>query len=85
MQKHKKNLGQHFLHDKNIINKIINSFEISKNDLFLEIGPGEGALTTSLVDKPKNTSAFFIASFKVLNLVFIAKADLNWSIFFLPL
>ncbi len=54
MQKHKKNLGQHFLHDKNIINKIINSFEISKNDLFLEIGPGEGALTTSLVDKLQN-------------------------------
>ena len=41
--------------------------------------------TTSFADKPKNTSAFFIASFKVLNLVLTAKADLNRSIFFLPL
>lgn len=54
MQKHKKRLGQHFLHDKNIINKIINSFEIDKNDLFLEIGPGEGALTRPLVNKLEN-------------------------------
>ena len=37
--------------------------------------------TTSLADKPKNTSAFLIASFKVLNLVFIANADLNqWGL-----
>ena len=33
--------------------------------------------TTSLADKPKKTSAPFIASFKFLNFVFMAKADLN--------
>lgn len=54
MQKHKKRLGQHFLHDKNIINKIINSFKITEDDLFLEIGPGEGALTTPLIKKIQN-------------------------------
>ena len=41
--------------------------------------------TTSFADKPKKTSAFFIASLKVLNFVSTACADLNWSIFFLPL
>ena len=54
MRKHKKRLGQNFLHDKNVINKIINSFELNKADLFLEIGPGEGALTTPLIEKIKN-------------------------------
>jgi 16S rRNA (adenine1518-N6/adenine1519-N6)-dimethyltransferase len=50
MQKHKKRLGQHFLHDKNIINKIISNLEINIKDTFIEIGPGEGALTTPLLE-----------------------------------
>ena len=51
MQKHKKNLGQHFLHDKNIINKIINVISPKLKDHILEIGPGRGALTYALLDK----------------------------------
>ena len=51
MQKHKKRLGQHFLHDKNIINKIINNLGINAKDTFIEIGPGEGALTTPLLEE----------------------------------
>ncbi len=43
--KPKKSLGQNFLHDKNIINKIINASNISCNDEVLEIGPGTGNLT----------------------------------------
>ena len=54
MQKHKKRLGQHFLHDKNIINKIINHLEISEQDKFIEIGPGDGALTTPLLERLKD-------------------------------
>jgi len=41
----KKSLGQNFLQDKNIINKIIASAGITKNDNILEVGPGQGALT----------------------------------------
>ena len=51
MQKHKKRLGQHFLHDKNIINKIISNLAINIKDTFIEIGPGEGALTTPLLEE----------------------------------
>jgi 16S rRNA (adenine1518-N6/adenine1519-N6)-dimethyltransferase len=51
MQKHKKRLGQHFLHDKNIINKIISNLAINIKDNFIEIGPGEGALTTPLLEE----------------------------------
>ena len=54
MQKHKKRLGQHFLHDKNIINKIIKNLKINTKDTFIEIGPGEGALTTPLLKEARS-------------------------------
>ena len=52
--KPKKSLGQNFLLDKNIINKIINASKISSSDEVLEIGPGTGNLTKFIVSqKPK--------------------------------
>ncbi|HOJ26987.1 MAG: ribosomal RNA small subunit methyltransferase A [Candidatus Saccharicenans sp.] len=44
-------LGQHFLHDKNIIKKIVEANQPEKSDLFIEIGPGTGALTFPLAEK----------------------------------
>ena len=41
----KKSLGQNFLIDKNIINKIVNLLKIENIDV-IEIGPGKGALTS---------------------------------------
>jgi len=52
--KAKKSLGQNFLRDSNIINKIGNSISAKENDLIIEIGPGMGALTKVL--KCKNTN-----------------------------
>ena len=50
----KKSLGQNFLTDLNVINKIINSAKISNQNI-LEIGPGEGALTDQILKKnPKS-------------------------------
>jgi 16S rRNA (adenine1518-N6/adenine1519-N6)-dimethyltransferase len=46
----KKSLGQNFLIDKNIINKIVNSIDIN-NHKIIEIGPGLGALTEKILDK----------------------------------
>lgn len=43
-----KRLGQNFLIDKNIKDKIITSLEIRKDDTVLEIGPGFGELTFDL-------------------------------------
>lgn len=45
----KKSLGQNFLIDKNIIQKIINSLNVQKNSLIIEVGPGSGALTKELI------------------------------------
>ena len=51
----KKSLGQNFLIDQNILKKIVEVGEISKNDDILEIGPGTGNLTKYIVEaKPKN-------------------------------
>jgi len=44
-------LGQHFLHDKNIIKRIIEASQLEKTDLVIEIGPGTGALTFLLAEK----------------------------------
>ncbi|TEB12227.1 16S rRNA (adenine(1518)-N(6)/adenine(1519)-N(6))-dimethyltransferase RsmA [Pelotomaculum propionicicum] len=41
----RKSLGQNFLVDSNIINKIIAAAELTAADLVVEIGPGLGALT----------------------------------------
>ena len=51
LAKPKKSLGQNFLHDRNIINKIIDASEISNNDEILEIGPGTGNLTRFVVNQ----------------------------------
>ncbi len=50
MIKAKKSLGQNFLIDKNVINKIINIVDI-KNKNILEIGPGTGNLTFEILRK----------------------------------
>ena len=44
-------LGQHFLHDKNIVKKIVEANQPEKSDLFIEVGPGTGALTFPLAEK----------------------------------
>ena len=49
--KAKKILGQNFLIDNNIINKIVDEVTAKENDLIIEIGPGKGALTRLLKEK----------------------------------
>ena len=46
----KKSLGQNFLIDQNIIKKITNIIDI-KNKYILEVGPGTGNLTSSILKK----------------------------------
>ena len=50
MIKAKKSLGQNFLIDQNIIDKIVNIIEL-KNRNILEIGPGTGNLTEGILKK----------------------------------
>ena len=45
----KKSFGQHFLHEKRYIERIVSSISPKPNDVVIEIGPGEGALTLPLL------------------------------------
>ncbi len=47
----KKSLGQNFLRDENVLQKIIQAADLTSDDLVLEIGPGEGILTEELAKK----------------------------------
>src|ERR1035437_6826345 len=46
-----KSLGQNFLVDENIIDRIIQAADIRPEQPVLEIGPGRGALTTHLAER----------------------------------
>lgn len=45
-----KSLGQNFLISEEVVNKIVESSNITKKDLVIEIGPGLGTLTKELLD-----------------------------------
>ena len=45
-----KRFGQNFLIDENVLQNIIRSSEITKDDCVLEIGPGIGTMTQALAE-----------------------------------
>ena len=46
-----KNLGQNFLINEDVVEKIIDGSKVCKDDLVIEIGPGLGTLTKYLLEK----------------------------------
>ena len=48
--KTKKSLGQNFLIDQNVLEKIVNTVEINNKEV-LEVGPGSGNLTVHIIKK----------------------------------
>lgn len=58
--KAKKNFGQNFIIDENIIDKIIKQANVTDETLVLEVGPGIGALTQKLTQKAKQVYSFEI-------------------------
>ena len=47
--RHKKQLGQHFLHEAGIIDKIVRAIDPKPGERLVEIGPGAGAITKPLL------------------------------------
>ena len=68
-----KSLGQNFLTDKNIIDKIIEKSMIGKQDLVIEIGPGIGVLTAAAAEEAGKVIAIEIDR----NLIPILKETLS--------
>jgi 16S rRNA (adenine1518-N6/adenine1519-N6)-dimethyltransferase len=46
----KKSLGQNFLVDESYVRKIVSALDLNESDTVIEIGPGRGAITESLVE-----------------------------------
>ena len=77
--KPKKSLGQNFLIDNNIINKIVKIGNISNKKVVMEIGPGNGNLTNIILKKnPKKLYA--IEKDKKLSLLLKKKFKENKNI-----
>ena len=47
----KKHLGQNFLHERGVIDRIVQAIDPKPGDAVVEIGPGQGALTFPLLDR----------------------------------
>jgi len=43
--------GQNFLHDHNVLAKLVDASDVQDGDLILEVGPGTGALTELLLER----------------------------------
>ena len=52
-----KRFGQNFLQDQNIVKKIISEIDPKENELIVEIGPGQGAITSLLLESNANLTA----------------------------
>lgn len=55
-----KSFGQHFLTDRSVLEAVVGSAELSKDDLVIEIGAGTGVLTRELAAKAGEVQAFEI-------------------------
>ncbi len=55
--KAKKSLGQHFLKSERALREIVAAGNVGPQDVVLEIGPGQGALTKGLVERAKKVVA----------------------------
>jgi len=53
----KKDLGQNYLTDDNIVKKIVDSLDIKPTDAVVEVGPGIGSLTEVIAKKAKKVYA----------------------------
>ena len=58
----RKRSAQHFLHDANVLERIIQAFAPQPGDHVVEIGPGHGVLTQALA--PHVTHLHAIANFE---------------------
>ena len=86
LQKAKKSLGQNFLMDNNIINKIVSNGSIDKNKTIMEIGAGYGNLTKAIasvgpkkifaIEKDKKLVSFLKNKFKNYNNIKIIDRDI---------
>ena len=50
----RKRFGQHFLHDRNVVHRIVDAVAPAQGQRVVEVGPGRGALTWDLLERAKD-------------------------------
>jgi len=78
----KKQLGQHFLADENIVGVIERLAELGADDVVLEIGPGLGVLTRRLADRAGHVHAVELDRSLAAHLAELAErpnVDIHWG------
>ena len=58
--KPRKRFGQHFLHDPGVLRRIVDAIDPKPGEEFVEIGPGQGALTRPLLEQAGRLTAIEI-------------------------
>ena len=53
----RKRFGQHFLHDRTVLDRLVNEIAPQSDQALVEIGPGRGALTERLVGRARTLDA----------------------------
>ncbi len=85
----KKHLGQHFLKDKNVIEKISNDYANSSSGI-IEVGPGPGILSEKLkehkipyfvIEKDRSFNEYLIKHMQDENITFADALDIDWHNF----
>jgi 16S rRNA (adenine1518-N6/adenine1519-N6)-dimethyltransferase len=80
----RKRFGQHFLTDPGVVDAILRSVHATKDDVVVEIGPGQGAITASLaesaghlhaIELDRNLAARLRRQYKGVSNVTIHEAD----------
>jgi len=89
----KQSLGQNFLIDNNIARNIVRDLRLEQEDIIVEIGPGEGALTQHIAGRVKRLIAvevdgraiddlrnkFQLASVEIIHQNFLDVSLLDWK------
>ena len=65
---YRKKWGQNFLNDTNLLDRIVRTLNPNKDDVILEIGPGDGSLTEKIFHQVKEMAAIEIDPYLIKHL-----------------
>ena len=87
-QRARRRFGQHFLHDRGVVRRMVRGARVSEGDPVVEIGPGLGILTEELlslgvnltaVELDRDLAAYLRERFPELHLIEADAAKVDWS------
>lgn len=71
----RKRFGQNFIHDPAVIRRIVNAIQPQADQHLVEIGPGQGAITTHLIDRCRKLDVIELDRDLISGLNAVSKSD----------